>query len=269
MQTIKPQKTFIAGRSAAVNTARSNGVVVRCNQQEDVIKAATKKAAVAAAALSIVLAAPMMAEAKIVYSNVAKKQAYEAEVLPNLSKLPSLKSSPGGIYTKKTEMSAFKMTEGGAVKTTIVSPDGVPTPDPAKPAAVNAPSAPSVMAAPPVSEPGAAPAKKAAAPEAAAAKAAAAKAPAPSARSTPAPAAASSSSSSSSDGPPTAVIGVGAAVAIAAVAAVTSNNGEGEEGAATTTMANAGTTGGSSDVLPNVVEARAWIAAWKAKSGKK
>lgn len=213
-------------------------------------------------------AAPIMAEAKIVYSTVAKKQAYEAEVLPNLSRLPSLKSSPGGIYTKKTEMPAFKMTEGGAVKTTIVRPDGVPTPDPAKPAAVNAPSAPSVMAAPPVAEPGAAPAKKAAAPEAAAAKAAAAKAPVLSAPA-PAPAAApaSSSSSSSSGGPPTAVIGVGAVVAIAAVAALASNNGEGE--GAATTMATAGASGGSSNVPPNVVEARAWIAAWKAKSGKK
>jgi len=98
-------------------------------------------------------AAPMMAEARNVSPRTARKQAYEAELLPNLSKLPSLKSSPG-IYTKKTEMPAFKMTESeGARIETIVRPDGIPTPDPAKPAAVNAPSSPSVMAAPPVSDP--------------------------------------------------------------------------------------------------------------------
>jgi hypothetical protein len=55
MQTIKAQKTIISGRSAAVNATRSKGVVVRCNQQEDAIKAATKKGAVAAAALTLVM----------------------------------------------------------------------------------------------------------------------------------------------------------------------------------------------------------------------
>jgi hypothetical protein len=55
MQTIKAQTTFTAGRLAAFNATRSNGVAVRCNQQEGVIKAATKKAAVAAAALTLVM----------------------------------------------------------------------------------------------------------------------------------------------------------------------------------------------------------------------
>lgn len=95
----------------------------------------------------------MMAEAKNVSPRTARKQAYEAELLPNLSKLPSLKSSPG-IYTKKTEMPAFTMSEGeGPRIETIVRPSGIPTPDPSRPAAVNAPSTPSVMAAPPVSDP--------------------------------------------------------------------------------------------------------------------
>jgi len=58
MQTIKAQKTFIACRSAAVNATRSNGVIVRCSQQEDAIRATIKKAAVAAAALTLVMVRP-------------------------------------------------------------------------------------------------------------------------------------------------------------------------------------------------------------------
>lgn len=74
----------------------------------------------------------------------------------------------------------------------------------------------------------------------------------------------------------------GAAVATVAIAAVVASGAKGDLSEAATGVAStpaaatgapssapAAAAGGSGGVAPNVAEARAWIAAWKAKHGKK
>lgn len=173
--------------------------------------------------------------AKVVPSTYEQKKAYEAELIAALQ-----------ARTGKTDvLPALKASPKGSPETkqemkafklesavpkgTIETPSSVPAPEPRKPAEVAA--APSIAAT---------------------------KANAPVAPSSPSP------SSASQGSPNSKVIGAGAIIAVAAVAAIASQKGTGEIATAGGPSAPVG-----SQVPPNVAEARAWIAAWKAKHGKK
>jgi hypothetical protein len=180
--------------------------------------------------------------------------------------LPVLTAPPAGEVKEEAKVPAFKLS-GAPEKVVVETPEAVPAPAPAAPATAVAPKPFDAAAVP----------KPAAAPEPEAAK------PAPAAvAAKPAPAAAPAANQfggSSSDGPAdnkTLLVGGAiAAVAIAAVAASANQGGaegatEGAPAAAASAApaAPAAASGGSSAVPDNVAEARAWIAAWRAKTQK-
>ncbi|KAI7838902.1 hypothetical protein COHA_007335 [Chlorella ohadii] len=261
--------TFRAGTAprAAQRTARAPRAVV-CAAS---LKEAAKGAAAAAASVALVLGGVAPAQAaKPEPSTFEQKLSYEQELLAALrergaKELPVLTAPPAGEVKEEAKVPALKLS--GAEKVVVETPEAVPAP---------APAAPATAVAPKAFDPASVP-KPAAAPEPEAAK------PAPAAvAAKPAPAAAPAANQfgSASDGPAAdnktlLVGGAVAAVAIAAVAASANQGGaEGATAGASSAAAPAApaapaaAAGGSKPELDNVAEARAWIAAWRAKQQK-
>lgn len=258
MQTAAQTRSTVAFQARTCAAPRRATVVVRAQRGDDLVQQFGKQAAVAAAALVLTLAPASDATAATRLTKFQKNQIYEQELLESIKArtgkseaLPELTASPTDAVTAPAQRAPLKF-DAPIEKVKVEAPASTPIPAPAVPAEVAVPKP----------EPVAAPKPVAAAPAPAPAKAA----PAPAVTAEPAAAPVASEPADNKN-----LIAVGGIAVLAVAGLAVANNGSAEgqaapAAAAPTAAAPAAAAG--SDVLPNVAEARAWIAAWKKKHNK-